>query len=152
MKFVVSPLNYLIKQPLVRENLARLARLFFALFAMIAVSSTLFHFIMMYEGRDYSWISGVYWTLTVMSTLGFGDITFHSDLGRFYSIIVLVCGIVMLLIVLPFAFIRFFYAPWVEAHMRLRAPRSVPEDTRDHVVICKNDAIAIDLAERFQLA
>ncbi|MGE0404503.1 MAG: TrkA family potassium uptake protein [Kofleriaceae bacterium] len=152
MKFVVSPLNYLIKQPLVRENLARLARLFLVLFVMVAVSSILFHFIMLYEGRDYSYISGVYWTLTVMSTLGFGDITFSSDLGRAFSIVVLICGIVMLLIVLPFAFIRFFYAPWVEAHMRLRAPRSVPEGTKGHVVICKNDAIAVDLAERLQLA
>jgi voltage-gated potassium channel len=152
VKFVVSPLNYLIKQPQVRENLARLARLFLVLFIMVAVSSILFHFIMLYEGREYSWVSGVYWTLTVMSTLGFGDITFHSDLGRFFSIIVLVCGIVMLLIVLPFAFIRFFYAPWVEAHMRLRAPRSVPDGTKGHVIICKKDAIAVDLAERLTLA
>jgi transaldolase / glucose-6-phosphate isomerase len=39
------------------------------------------------EGREHSWITGVYWTLTVMSTLGFGDITFETDLGRlfFYS-------------------------------------------------------------------
>nr|MBF0222247.1 hypothetical protein [Desulfobulbaceae bacterium] len=36
---------------------------------------------MMYEGREFSWITGFYWTLTVMSTLGFGDITFQTDLG-----------------------------------------------------------------------
>ena len=91
----------LIKSPL-RENRVRLARLFFVLFAMITVSSILFHFIMLYEGREFSYISGVYWTLTVMSTLGFGDITFQSDLGRLFSIVVLVCGIVMLLVVMPF--------------------------------------------------
>jgi len=28
-----------------------------------------------------------------MSTLGFGDITFHSDLGRLFSIVVLLSGI-----------------------------------------------------------
>ncbi len=33
------------------------------------------------EGQDHSWITGVYWTLTVMSTLGFGDITFATDLA-----------------------------------------------------------------------
>jgi hypothetical protein len=60
------------------------------------------------EGRDYSWITGLYGTLTVMSTLGFGDITFQSDVGRAFSIIVLLSGIVLLLIMLPFAFIRFF--------------------------------------------
>ena len=46
-----------------------------------------------------------------MSTLGFGDITFHSDLGRLFSLIVLLSGVVLLLIMLPFAFIRYFYAP-----------------------------------------
>lgn len=152
MKFVVSPLAYLLKQPLIRENLARLTKLFAVLFLMVAVSSVLFHFIMEHEGREYSWITGLYWTLTVMTTLGFGDITFVSDLGKLFSVVVLVSGVLMLLIVLPFAFIRFFYAPWIEAHMRLRAPRGLPEDTQGHVIICKNDAIASDLGERLRYA
>lgn len=152
MKFVVSQLTELLRQPLVKENLARLVKLFVLLFVVVATSSVLFHFIMLYEGREHSWITGVYWTLTVMSTLGFGDITFTSDLGRLFSIVVLLVGILMLLIVLPFAFIRFFYAPWVEAHVRLRAPRGVPEGMRGHVVICKRDAISDELSERLQLA
>ena len=65
-----------------------------------------------------------------MSTLGFGDITFHTDAGRAFSILVLMSGIVLLLIVLPFAFIRFFYAPWLEAQLRLRAPREAPRHSR----------------------
>jgi voltage-gated potassium channel len=36
---------------------------------------------MRWEGQQHSWLAGVYWTLVVMSTLGFGDITFTSDLG-----------------------------------------------------------------------
>ena len=43
-----------------------------------------------------------------MSTLGFGDITFHSDLAHGFTIVP-VTGI-MLLIVLPFAIVRFSYA------------------------------------------
>ncbi len=46
-----------------------------------------------------------------MSTLGFGDITFHSDLGRLFSIVVLFSGIVFLLVMLPFTFIQFFTPP-----------------------------------------
>ena len=152
MKFVASPLAYLMKQPLIRDNLARLTKLFGVLFLMIGASSVLFHLIMLHEGREYSWVTGLYWTLTVMSTLGFGDITFTSDLGKLFSIVVLIGGVMMLLIVLPFAFIRFFYAPWIEAHMRLRAPRGIPESTKGHVVICRNDAIAGDLADRLRYA
>ena len=54
-----------------------------------------------YEGRQESWLTGVYWTLTVMSTLGFGDITFHSDIGRVFSVFVLLSGIILLMIMLP---------------------------------------------------
>jgi Trk K+ transport system NAD-binding subunit len=152
VKFVVSQLVYLLKQPFLRENLGKLIRLLVVLFALIGAFSVLFHVLMEREGQEHSWLTGVYWTLTVMSTLGFGDITFTSDLGRAFSIVVLLTGIFMLLIVLPFAFIRFFYAPWLEAQVRLRAPRSLPEGTKGHVLICRNDVIANDLRERLQMA
>ena len=51
---------------------------------MFVVYSVLFHVIMEMEGQRHSWLTGLYWTLTVMSTLGFGDITFTTDLGRLF--------------------------------------------------------------------
>lgn len=152
MKFAFTQLAYLLKQPLHRENLGRLSRLLVILGVMIATFTVLFHVIMVYEGQEHSWLGGLYWTLVTMSTLGFGDITFQSDLGRAFTIVVLVTGIFMLLIVVPFAFIRFFYAPWMEAQLKLRAPRAVPPTMKDHVVICTHDAIAADLRERLRLA
>ena len=56
-------------------------------------------------------------------------------------------GIVLLLIVLPFAFIRYFCAPWPEARLRLRAPREVGNETSGHVVLCAWDSVAPVLAE-----
>jgi Trk K+ transport system NAD-binding subunit len=70
-----------------------------------------------------------------MSTLGFGDITFHTDLGRIFSIAVLLSGVLFLLILLPFTFIQFFYAPWMEAQSAKRAPRELPEGTTGHVIM-----------------
>jgi len=61
-------------------------------------------------------VTGVYWTLVDMTTLGFGDITSTSDMGRLFSIVVLLSGVVFLLVMLPFLFIRLFYAPWLEVH------------------------------------
>ncbi len=152
MKFVITQLTYLLRQPLHRENLGRLSRLLVVLGLMIAIYTLLFHLVMAYEGQEHSFLTGLYWTLVTMSTLGFGDITFHSDIGRGFTVIVLVSGIFMLLIVVPFAFIRFFYAPWMEAQLRLRAPRSVSSTTTDHVVICAADPIAADLRDRLRLA
>ncbi len=148
MKFLATQITYFVSQTQTRQNIKALAKYIILLFAVIAFFSVLFHFLMAYEGRDYSWITGLYWTLTVMSTLGFGDITFESDLGRLFSIVVLMSGIILLLIMLPFAFIRFFYAPWIEAQLHTQAPREVPPETQGHVIICHFDSIAPNLIKR----
>lgn len=149
MKLLVPQLAYFLREGETRRNIRALLKVVAIIVAIIAVFSVAFHVIMLrVEGQSHSWLTGVYWTLTVMSTLGFGDITFHSDLGRLFSMLVLLSGIVLLLIVLPFTFIRFFYAPWLEAQVRLRAPRALPADTRGHVVICSYDSIAPGLIER----
>lgn len=151
MKFLSAQLMYFLSERETRRNIAALLKFLIFLLAVIATFSVLFHLIMLHkEGQEHSWLTGVYWTLTVMSTLGFGDITFHSDLGRLFSIVVLLSGVVLLLIVLPFVFIRFFYAPWLEAQVRLQAPREVPSDIQGHVVICTFDAIAPGLIERLR--
>src|SRR3989339_798008 len=106
MKFNPAVISYFLQRESTRRNLRQLLKFMFVLSIMVTVFSVIFHFLMAFEGKDHTWITGFYWTLTVMSTLGFGDITFHSDLGRIFSIIVLVSGIVLLLIVLPFTFIR----------------------------------------------
>ena len=148
MKFLTPQIAYLLTQEETRRNLKSFLKYLAFLAGTVAIYSLLFHAMMFREGQEHTWLTGLYWTLTVMSTLGFGDITFHTDLGRAFSIVVLLSGIVLLLIVLPFAFIRFFYAPWLEAQLRLRAPRKAPQDLRDHVILCRYDEIARGLIER----
>ena len=145
MKFLSSQFSYLFHESSARRNLKLLGKLFLLLLTVIAVWAVLFHVIMLQvEGQDHSWFTGVYWTLTVMTTLGFGDITFHTDLGRVFSSLVLVSGVIFMLIVMPFAFIRFFYAPWIEAQVRMRVPRQVPVNTKGHVILARYDEIARD--------
>ena len=151
MKTLSTQLSYFLQNKEIKQNLPILLKYVGALLAVIAVFTIIFHFIMLYaEGEEHSWITGLYWTLTVMSTLGFGDITFQSDIGRLFSVIVLITGIVMLLIVLPFAFIRFFYAPWLEAQIRSRAPRELPPTIEGHVLLTARDAITPGLINRLE--
>ena len=151
MKFVGSQLAYYLKDRDFKRNSKVLIRYLVLLVIVIFIYSILFHIIMAgVEGQDHSWITGFYWTLTVMSTLGFGDITFASDIGRIFSIVVLLSGIVMLLIVLPFAFIRHFYVPLLESQNKNRVPRQVPLGTKDHILLCSYDVIARDLTERLK--
>ena len=148
MKLVSTQLSYFLQDPDARRNLRALWKLLAVFVVVVVVFAVVFHIIMEVEGQKHSWLTGFYWTLTVMSTLGFGDITFQSDLGRGFSLLVLLTGVVLLLIVLPFSFIRFFYAPWLEAQIRLRAPRGVPPGTAGHVVLCDLDAVGRALAAR----
>jgi voltage-gated potassium channel len=149
MKFLPSQLAYLTSDPEARGNLRALVKYLAFLAALVTVYAILFHVIKLsVENEPHSWITGFYWTLVVMTTLGFGDITFTSDLGRLFSIVVLLSGVVFLLVMLPFLFIRLFYAPWLEARVRLRAPRFVPPTMQGHVIIAEHDAIAAGLAER----
>jgi len=137
-----------------RRQLAPFVKFVVLLVAVVLLYGWLFHVIMAREGQEHSWFTGVYWALTVMSTLGFGDITFASDLGRVFSTLVLLTGMVLLLIILPFLFIRVVYAPWLEqrSRSRIRELQSLPEGIAGHVLICTNDPIAPGLIRRLQLA
>jgi voltage-gated potassium channel len=151
MKFASSQLAYLMGSAETRSNLGALLRYALTMVALITVYAVMFHIIKIrVEGEQHSWITGFYWTLVVMTTLGFGDITFTSDIGRLFSIVVLLSGVVLLLVMLPFLFISLFYAPWLEARVRTRAPRDVPEGTREHVILIEHDPVAMGLIERLR--
>ncbi|MDJ0804424.1 MAG: NAD-binding protein [Desulfobacterales bacterium] len=149
MKLILSEMIHLrIKKQ--ERNISIFLKFFGALAVMVTVYSILFHYLMLFEDRQFSWITGFYWTLTVMSTLGFGDITFYSDIGKLFSIIVLMSGIVFLLTMLPFTFIEFFYLPWLDAQTKAQAPRELPADTSDHVIVTGYDPVTIHLVEKFR--
>lgn len=141
-------ISYLFTEQQTRRNLRALSKFLALLVVVVLVYATVFHVLMALEGQRHSWLSGLYWTLVVMSTLGFGDITFQSDAGRAFSLVVVLSGIVLLLIVLPFAFIRYLYAPWLEAQIRSRAPRRLPSQVQDHLIITHYDVTAQGLVKR----
>jgi Trk K+ transport system NAD-binding subunit len=150
MKFLPSQFLFLIHDPRARRNIRALAKFIIVLAILITIYSVLFHYLMQLEGQEHSIVSGFYWTLVTMSTLGFGDITFTSDIGRAFSMVVILSGIIFLLVMLPFTFIRFFYAPWLEAQSKTRAPRSIREDTAGHVIITAFDPITVALVQRLK--
>lgn len=137
MKFLSAQLFLFLQNKPDRRNLKLLVKFLGVLLGIVLIFTVIFHLLMLREGNTYSWITGFYWTLTVMSTLGFGDITFHSDAGRFFSIVVLLSGMVFLLILFPFTFINFFYSPWMKAQEHARVPRQLPDQTSGHVVLTR---------------
>jgi voltage-gated potassium channel len=150
MKFLASQLAYFLADRSVKRNIRSLLAFVSLLVSLMLLYSILFHYVALHEGQRHSWISGLYWTVVTMTTLGYGDIVFHSDLGRLFSTVVLLSGVLFLLVLLPFAFIQFFLAPWLEARSQMRAPRELPEGTRGHVLIAGYDPVAMSLIPRLE--
>jgi len=147
---ILNTLGATLRRP--RSNVRVVVWLVGLLIVLVAAYSALFHLIMEREGRSYSWPTSVYWSLTTMSTLGFGDITFHSDLGRIFSIVVLVSGALFILVLLPFAFIQFLFLPWMAARDQARAPRELPKQTADHIVLTQLGAVSTELIHKARTA
>lgn len=118
-----------------RRNFRALLRFALILLGLVTLFSTLFQVLMAFEGQQHSWITGFYWTLSTMSTLGYGDISFTSDPGRAFSMFVLLSGMIFLLVLLPTTFIELFYEPWMEARAVNQVPRRVRPETQGHVIL-----------------
>ncbi len=120
------------------------------LVVLIILYSLLFHVFMALEGRSESWITGLYWTVVVMSTQGFGDVVFAEDPGRIFTIIVNITGILFMLVLLPFVIIEFVYNPIMAAQRDAAAPRALPEKITGHVLITYFDPTTEALIARLK--
>lgn len=150
MKTIAAELAYFLRGR-AKENAKALLLYCVFLFALVMLYAVLFRFLMWHlEGREFSLIAGIYWTITVMTTLGFGDITFHSDPGYIFAAVVTISGVVFLLIILPFGMISLFLAPWVEHRLRNRLSYVLPPASSGHVLIFGIDPVARSLTHRLQ--
>src|SRR5699024_3987969 len=115
---------------------------------LVASFSVLFQILMAAEGQSHSWATAVYWTISTMSTLGDGDITFTSDLGRIFSMVVLISGAIFILVLLPYFVIQHVLAPWLDRRDAARAPRRAPAQIRDHLILVGSDTVVETLIAR----
>lgn len=122
--------------------------IFAAFIGVVGLYSVVFQIIMTREGQTHSWWSSFYWAIVTMSTLGYGDITFNSDLGRIFSIIVIISGIAFLLVLLPFVLIQFIVIPIIERRAVARAPRTIDEGIENHLVLTNTGSIEDALIRR----
>ncbi|MCB1220442.1 MAG: NAD-binding protein [Planctomycetales bacterium] len=138
-----------------RRKRARLdARLLLQLLAVMSgivlIFAVLFILLMDQEGHEYGVIDAFYWVLTTMTTLGFGDIVFESPIGRIFTVVVLLVGILFIFVALPFTFIETIYASWVEAQNESLAPKKLARNVHGHVIITGSDPLSLALARKLE--
>ena len=59
---------------------------------MLSIGSTFYHYV---EG--WSWIDSFYFSFIALTTVGFGDITPESDIGKLFTVFYLMIGIGLIL-------------------------------------------------------
>lgn len=147
MKFLAVIIAAL-SAPLRGGSVKAVVRITLVIIGAVALFSVGFQVIMGTEGREFSWASAVYWTTVTMTTLGFGDIVFISDLGRLYSIVVLLVGALLILVMLPFTFIQLVYLPWRNTVREAQTPRALPADTSGHLILTSSGSVEDALIQR----
>jgi voltage-gated potassium channel len=138
----VQPVKFL-QRLTSKRNAMLLSRLFIALVAVVVLYTAGFHYITQWEGHRYSVLTGLYWTVSTMTTLGMGDVALTSDLGRLFTMLVVGTGIFFLLVLLPFTTIQLFQST-------ARVPRELPEGTRGHVVLTDFSPLTSALIEKLE--
>jgi voltage-gated potassium channel len=123
-------------------------KLILGIFLLVSFYSLIFMILMSHEGQDLNVdpLTAFYWVVVTITTLGYGDIVFHSQLGRFFSVFVALSGIAILwALILPL-----IITPRLE-HLFIAAPSSVPEKIMGHIIISGYNPIVETLAERFTI-
>lgn len=123
-------------------------KLILAVILPVAIYSLVFMALMSYEGQSQNVdiITALYWVIVSITTLGYGDIVFHSQIGRFFTMIVALSGIaVFWAVILPLGL-----TPKIESIVRAN-PTSAPEKIEDHIIISGYSPMVEALAEEMGL-
>lgn len=120
-------------------------RLGLGIMLLVATYSVIFMVLMDYEHQDQNANppSAIYWVIITITTLGYGDIVFHSPIGRLFSIVVAISGVAILwAVIMPL-----IITPRLEYLVRA-APSSAPKGMKDHIIISGYSPMVDTLTER----
>ncbi|MGB9927595.1 MAG: potassium channel family protein [Methanosarcina sp.] len=101
---------------------------------LFVVYIQIFEYLMILENKpeNANPITALYWTTTTIATVGYGDIVFSSLLGRAFSIVVQIVGLLLISNVL----MTYVITPWMDKVIKFRVSRKVSNNMKDHIIIC----------------
>jgi len=149
VKDVIKSIPSVFRQRKKRLNAFRFLRFAAVLFLFVFVYMHIYRHLMSIErSEDVGFVESIYWVLTTMSTLGYGDITFSGNNGRLFSMVVMFTGVFYLFIVLPFVFMEFLYKPFMEYQTGARIPRKFEGAEQKHLILTHYDSVSHDLMDK----
>jgi Trk K+ transport system NAD-binding subunit len=115
---------------------------------LLALYSITFIVLMRYEGQleNADLATAIYWVAATMTTVGYGDVVFRSDIGRYFSVLVSLSGISILwAVIVPLG-----VTPNLERLVRA-SPTSAPAKMREHIIISGFNSTVESLTERLRI-
>ncbi|MDF1534687.1 MAG: NAD-binding protein [Methanosarcinaceae archaeon] len=91
-------------------------------------------------------ITAVYWVMSSMTTVGYGDVIFTSNIGRIFSVVVQLSGVIMIFgLMFPLVI-----TPWLERTIKVMLPLKAPEGMTDHIIICRYNRLVETLIDELK--
>lgn len=123
-------------------------KLLFSLVLLMILYGTLFLVLMSYEGQreNADPITAIYWIISTMTTLGYGDVVFRSQAGHIFSVLVALSGLAILwAVVIPLGI-----TPGLDRLVRA-PPSSAPARIANHIVISGYNPTVETLIEKLSM-
>lgn len=116
--------------------------------ALILFYMLLFTRIMIHEGQSnhVNFYDALYWVISTITTVGYGDIVVTSNAGKMYAIFVQLTGIPLVFGIL----FTLLIIPWMENKIHSNTPSRVPRNLSEHIIICGYNRLIETLIEELR--
>ncbi len=102
---------------------------------LLIIYILIFEYLMVFEGQpnNANVITAIYWATNTITTIGgYGDVAFTSQVGRLFTIIAQILGVILI----SSFFVNYVITPWMDKVVKFRLPRKVSPGMKDHIIIC----------------
>jgi voltage-gated potassium channel len=99
-----------------------------------------------YEGESLNIIECIYFVITTMTTVGYGDMVMTSLVGRIFSIVVSLSGVVLFFALL----FPFVVMPWIDKQIKGELPTVAPKKLENHIIICGYNTMVESLVNELE--
>ena len=102
---------------------------------LLIIYILVFEYLMVLEGQpnNANVITAIYWATNTITTIGgYGDVAFTSQVGRLFTIIAQILGVILI----SSFFVNYIITPWMDKVVKFRLPRKVSPGMKDHIIIC----------------
>jgi voltage-gated potassium channel len=98
------------------------SKLIYHTIGILTAGTVFYHFV-----ENLRWIDGLYFSVVTLTTIGYGDFTPQTDIGKIFTIVYIFYGLGVI-----FAFMNMFFQHKIAGHNQMVDKETI-EKTKDHM-------------------